>query len=201
MAAHWTEAEDAELTRLWLAGTPVRDIAVALHAGMERVTGRRFHLGLPPRPTTKAWSAEDVATLKRLHATGAPYSAIAKALGTTRNAISGAASRHGLARSAEVAKANNRAACVTRVVVRVKPLAKPLSPPKPTPMIRPKAQKVKPRSAEIAIAPRPWITRKFGECAWPVDGEGADTRSCCNPTNAWNYCPQHLYIATQGRAA
>lgn len=49
-------------------------------------------------------------------------------------------------------------------------------------------------SADIATAPRPWLTRRFGECAFPVDGEGADTRSCCNPSGAATYCPAHHAI-------
>jgi GcrA cell cycle regulator len=47
--------------------------------------------------------------------------------------------------------------------------------------------------ASVAIAPRVWTSRKFGECAFPVDGEGADTRSCCNPT-AKTYCNTHARV-------
>jgi len=43
----------------------------------------------------------------------------------------------------------------------------------------------------IAIAPRPWLTRAFGECAFPVDGESWTTRSCCNPTGGETYCSMH----------
>lgn len=40
--------------------------------------------------------------------------------------------------------------------------------------------------------PRPWTTRRFGECAAPVSGEGAETHSCCAPVDgdsAW--CAAH----------
>lgn len=52
-------------------------------------------------------------------------------------------------------------------------------------------------TADIAINARPWITRQNGrECAWPVSGEGADTLSCCNPTNGKTYCPTHTQVMT-----
>jgi hypothetical protein len=44
---------------------------------------------------------------------------------------------------------------------------------------------------EIAQAPRPWLTRAQGECAFPVDDEGQSTRACCNPSGADTYCPPH----------
>lgn len=48
----------------------------------------------------------------------------------------------------------------------------------------------------VALAPRPWLTRIRGECAFPVDGEGLAVRSCCNPTfgAADVYCPAHAEI-------
>jgi hypothetical protein len=44
---------------------------------------------------------------------------------------------------------------------------------------------------EIARAPRPWLTRGEGECAFPVDGEEWTTRACCNPCGGHVYCPAH----------
>jgi len=46
-------------------------------------------------------------------------------------------------------------------------------------------------SLHIALAPRPWLTRLDGECAYPVDGEGPATRSCCNASGRATYCPAH----------
>lgn len=42
-------------------------------------------------------------------------------------------------------------------------------------------------------AGRLWTERKFGECAFPVGGAGADTRSCCAPTTA-TYCDHHAEV-------
>ena len=47
------------------------------------------------------------------------------------------------------------------------------------------------RRTAVSHAPRPWLTRFKGECAFPVDGEGMATRSCCNPCGASVYCPAH----------
>src|SRR5579875_4114545 len=39
--------------------------------------------------------------------------------------------------------------------------------------------------------PRPWLTRKAGECAFPVLGEGEDVLSCCRPATDGPYCAAH----------
>lgn len=43
----------------------------------------------------------------------------------------------------------------------------------------------------IALAPRPWITRTDREYTYPVSGEGADTLSCCNPVDRVGFCAGH----------
>jgi hypothetical protein len=43
----------------------------------------------------------------------------------------------------------------------------------------------------IARAPRPWLTREAGECAFPVDSVGAGLRSCCNHSGSATYCAAH----------
>jgi hypothetical protein len=42
-----------------------------------------------------------------------------------------------------------------------------------------------------APAARPWLTRRSGECAYPVDGEGIGTLSCCAPSGEGGYCRAH----------
>ena len=41
---------------------------------------------------------------------------------------------------------------------------------------------------------RLWTSRRFGECAYPVSGDGADTLSCCSPTKGKTYCAHHRAI-------
>lgn len=50
------------------------------------------------------------------------------------------------------------------------------------------------QGGKVACEPRPWTERRFGECVYPVDGEGADTRSCCNPTADGRYCIGHARL-------
>jgi hypothetical protein len=57
------------------------------------------------------------------------------------------------------------------------------------------------RPSDIAAQPRPWLTRLPGECAFPVDGRGRETRSCCNPCGPQTYCDAHRRVARRGRAA
>jgi hypothetical protein len=47
------------------------------------------------------------------------------------------------------------------------------------------------RRATVPCAPRPWLTREPGECAFPVDGAGVTMRACCNPCAGDDYCPAH----------
>jgi len=53
----------------------------------------------------------------------------------------------------------------------------------------------------IALAPRPWLSRGDGECAFPVDGESFHVRSCCNPCGPATYCPAHAALMRGPRAA
>jgi hypothetical protein len=50
-------------------------------------------------------------------------------------------------------------------------------------------------------APRPWLTRRKGECAFPVDGEGWTVRSCCAPCPGATYCRAHRRKMRGGPAA
>jgi hypothetical protein len=46
-------------------------------------------------------------------------------------------------------------------------------------------------SRTIALAPRSWLTREHGECAYPVAGHGKAVLSCCNPCGEGGYCEPH----------
>jgi len=49
-------------------------------------------------------------------------------------------------------------------------------------------------AAGIAVAPRPWLSRSSGECAFPVDGDGWTVRSCCNRCLGASYCEAHRAV-------
>lgn len=56
---------------------------------------------------------------------------------------------------------------------------------------RPPRAEPKPPPLVDASAAKPWLERKFGECAYPISGEGADTFSCCQPADPHGYCKAH----------
>lgn len=57
------------------------------------------------------------------------------------------------------------------------------------------------RRPTIISAPRPWLTREAGECAFPFDGEGVALRACCNPCGRALYCPPHAAVMRGPKAA
>ncbi len=61
---------------------------------------------------------------------------------------------------------------------------------------RPARQKVTTPPAEIAAAPRHWESRRFGECAFPINDDVTAIQSCCNPCGEATYCQQHKAIMT-----
>jgi len=116
------------------------------------------------------WTDEQNQRLRRLHHEGATFRQMSKELGKSRNACIGRAHRMGLpprARDLNIRKAL----------------------PKPPTVKRPQSRKVEPiRRREPTPAPvidysfaRPWVERRFGQCAFPI-GDGADALSCCAPT-------------------
>jgi GcrA cell cycle regulator len=87
------------------------------------------------------------------------------------------------------------------------PVASENRAPRPKRPPLPKADKPKERlqvleafvaSTVDSPAPRDFMTRHFGECAYPVSGEGADTLSCCNPALKSGYCAGHHSIMFEG---
>src|SRR6202008_3829349 len=68
--------------------------------------------------------------------------------------------------------------------------------PRPQPAAAPEPPRSPWREAALAplpgAAPRLWLTRAFGECAFPVGGESEATLSCCAPTAGRSaYCAAH----------
>lgn len=65
--------------------------------------------------------------------------------------------------------------------------------------IRQPREEYRPAPVLLKGTEKPWVERKFGECAYPVAGEGADTLSCCAPTEG-TYCAAHraiMYLPTK----
>ena len=143
------------------------------------------------------WTDARIALISRLWSEGVSASGIAEALGdVSRNAVLGKLHRMGLLRSRLPASEPRR-------------YEGPSNPGAPAAM-RPAAARPRPHAAsapptpprspwrETAFAPlagttpRPWLTREFGECAFPVGGEGEDVLSCCAPARGPGaYCAAH----------
>jgi len=118
------------------------------------------------------WTDEKDEAARVLWMSGHSASHIAGVLGAaSASAVIGRAWRRGWRRPAEAALNNVRLAHFP-----FEPPEEPLPPPPPV---------------ALALAPRLWLSRIRGECAFPVDGDGWTTRSCCNPSGRAPYCPVH----------
>ena len=134
------------------------------------------------------WSDSDVRTLRKMWAAGATARAVGEAIGRSRNAVLGYLHRNSLSSVARVTPAVARAAKVA-----------------PPPTIKAEhtpALEIVPER-EPYTGSRVWSTRRGYDCQFPVSGEGADTFSCCKPTNeVRGYCKEHkavMYLPQKAR--
>ena len=154
------------------------------------------------------WTDARIAQLTRLWSQGVSAAGIAEALGdVSRSAVLGKLHRLRLLRSRKAASAPRRFDGQTRAAAPVRPGAAVLAPSAARsvgPITPPITPPVPPRSPwrEAAFeplagtTPRPWLTREFGECAFPVGGDGDQLMSCCAPVKARSgYCPTHHAVA------
>jgi hypothetical protein len=114
------------------------------------------------------WSDAQIATLRAEWSRGLPSAHIGKSIGV----------------SAEAVRAKRRQ---LNLPARDAYKARGISAAKASPI----SDKLGPLPGST---PRPWLTRAFGECAFPVDGDGAETRSCCLPVARGSYCFTHVRI-------
>lgn len=166
-----------------------------------------------------SWPAEHAERLKVLFAEGLSSSQIAHRLNTefspasySRNAVIGRVHRMGLnGRATASAPRRTHAPVVAR--------ARPTMPKGVGAFVLPplsaagtSVEAAAANAAAKAAAPDPgkaftplpgtqprlWTERPFMACAWPVGGDGADTLSCCEPTDGRSYCAKHARIAYAG---
>lgn len=148
-----------------------------------------------------AWTDTRIAQLERLWSEGVSAAGIAEALGDiSRSAVLGKLHRLRLLRSRKAASAPRRydgpAGPRPADVAAVRPAlpaprARAMPPEPPRSPWREAAFE-----ALSGTVPRPWLSREFGECAFPVGGEGGDLVSCCAPTRPRSgYCAAHHAIA------
>lgn len=146
-----------------------------------------------------AWPDGWEQMLRGLHGEKRSAGYIARAInaeygaGLTRNAVIGKIGRLRLQPHARPGRPTGAKAAPAKPPKEPKPqpkmfganAGKPPAAPKPLPVLKP---------VETTVEPRPWLTRKFGECAFIVSGEGADAFACCAPARPspdWCYCTLH----------
>ena len=178
MNVGWSEAETGFATQLWLEGFSAREISERLFAkfrirySRNAVIGKVFRLKLSARGR-----AANPLNIKR----------------ATVKTPKEAKARDARQRPSRALKVARAVATAREAVERPKDTYSP----KPVPGTPIKA----PVAADIPATAKVWIERRFGECAFPVDGEGAETRSCCGPTGQGSaYCNTHrrvMYVASR----
>jgi GcrA cell cycle regulator len=134
------------------------------------------------------WSEDVLRAARRLYVEeGLSASESARRLGVTRSALIGKAHRMGWAaeRDPRLAIANQLRG--GRAVARALRPARPDVPLPPQPA--------------VACAPRPWMQRAPGQCAFPVSGDGEAVMSCCAPSGLRSYCPAHAAAMYVRRSA
>ncbi|RAK52113.1 GcrA family cell cycle regulator [Phenylobacterium deserti] len=145
-----------------------------------------------------SWTPERFDEMARLWANGWSASRIANELGgVTRNAVIGKLHRAGMKRAAPSKPAKPKAprpsrAVAPRLVIAGRGAVVVVPPAGP------------PRKELLAHAwqplkvstPKVWTERQFGECCWPVGGEGAETLSCCAPVHKQGWCADHFRLGT-----
>lgn len=168
------------------------------------------HAVLPAaaRRGAEGWTDDRVAMLTKLWADGRSASQIAKQMGgVTRAAVIGKARRLSLPGRATPSKPTREKAPAQTVrrtrseagKVNAHPGGRPkvfrLVPGNPVEGSKPVP--IKAASFEVlpGTNPKHWTERKFGECSWPVSGEGADTMSCCAVVERGGVCAQHARLA------
>lgn len=169
--SQWTDERLAEASRLWQGGLSASEIAKRLGMGVTRnaVIAKLHRKGLTVRTVP---SQAERGRLGLIVSTGGRVGA------TTRGGTE--AVKQARARIANKAppKPRNNGFAAINAGRRVERLARDAE--------RNKLPEERIRDATFA---RPWTERVFGQCAFPISGEGADVVSCCAPTDGKTYCP------------
>jgi GcrA cell cycle regulator len=143
--------------------------------------------GTAPPPQPSWWTTERLDKLSELVIQGLTAGQICNALGAaSRSAVCGKIFRLGLRSSEGPSKPRLPGRKVAKAARERVPRA-------PRPVVTKGTDYAAPILHVVPDTAKPWLERQFGECAFPVCGEGADTFSCCAPTEG-TYCPGHYSL-------
>ena len=145
---------------------------------------------------TSPWTTKMTVRMIELWQGGMSAAKIAKEIGIeTRNAVIGKVHRMGLQRNKPSKPTVIKVRVHVRKAERLKTAGIKIVPIKP--VIRAPKRIAKPPKSVTGSTPRLWTTRKMGECAFPVSGDGAEVYSCCEPVHTtlkFPYCKEHMKV-------
>jgi DNA-binding CsgD family transcriptional regulator len=186
----WEPSEVETLRAMVCEGKSNEEIGIALNRTPEAVAGKSGFMGFgklrPPK-----WSEAEKQTIKEMVEAKVSYHKIGLLLKRSASAVSGMAHRMGLSETRHQ-----------------KPtlIAQP-KPDRPIEYVPPGGLRVHIHRFDMAkipsisgltvpgSTPRPLVSRKFGECAFPVEGDSHDTLYCCLPVKPEkNYCKDHYRV-------
>lgn len=148
------------------------------------------------------WDEEREARLTKLWKDGLSCGGIAKVLGVTRNSVIGKARRMKLPPHSAAVQQSNRLAARGFTPQpgrqRAPRVARAIEPGRGDNVrvrLQPDPVPLPPATFVDVTTAKPWTERRFGECAFPVSGDGADVLSCCAKVIAErSYCAAHAKI-------
>jgi len=204
----WDEAQDAVLLanpRMTHACLSELVSKVGPYRSADACKERRYRLALNRK--NGLWSDDRISQMRKLWEQGLSCSQIAAALncGMTRNAIIGKTNRLGW-------KRENTSVLRLPYPERAAPKMSRKR-QQPTAPFQSKSPNWRDDGRPVAPTPpkavtdiespnaAPWTQRQAGQCAYPVDGEGADVRSCCNFTIGAYCVDHHRLMYRQGTEA
>jgi hypothetical protein len=186
----WEPSEVETLKAMVTEGKSNEEIGIALNRTPEAVAGKSGFMGFgklrPPK-----WTEAEKQTIKEMVEAKVSYHKIGLLLKRSASAVSGMAHRMGLSETRHQ-----------------KPtlIAQP-KPDRPIEYVPPGGLRVHIHRFDMAkipsisgltvpgSTPRPLVSRKFGECAFPVEGDSHDTLYCCLPVKPEkNYCKAHYRV-------
>jgi hypothetical protein len=168
MAVEWNEEQIAMIATLWNSGMRAAEISPVMSEAFGVLITRNAVIG----KVNRLRKATDLIT--RAHMTVEQIKAEAEAARAVQRIRRERREAAGLVHFKGYSPNNFAGFTINRR--QVKPVPKPV------------ATVVDVSEAKV------WTERKFGECAAPVSGEGAETMSCCARTFGKTYCAAHQAI-------
>lgn len=191
---HWSESDISKLRAMARNGEILSDIAIALNRTESAVSSQAYNLRINlERPAKKVpWTSEDEQTLISMRQSGASYLTIAQHLGRSRQSAIGAGFRLGLTTPVEKTKVRVVAPKHTKAKVEyVAPDGQRGNVPKFDTSKLPDITRYMIKGSN----PKSLFERRYGDCCFPVSGDGYDTLYCAEPVKGEKrYCKAHCKV-------